>query len=55
MFQCLDKTDGDKLRTILNASTDIIQREHRLVCTFRLPKGKRPSRIREDIKVNKTL
>jgi len=25
--------------------------EHRLVCTFRLPKGKRPSRTREDIKV----
>jgi len=24
--------------------------EHRLVCTFRLPKGKRPSRTREDIK-----
>ena len=55
MFQCLDKTDGDKLQTILNASNDVLQQEHRLVCTFRLPKGKRPSRIREDIKVDKHL
>jgi hypothetical protein len=53
IFQCLDKTDGDKLQLILNASTDLVQQEHRLVCTFRLPKGKRPSRIREDIKVDK--
>jgi PAS domain-containing protein len=50
IFQCLDKTDGDKLQSILNASTDLVQQEHRLVCTFRLPKGKRPSRLREDIK-----
>jgi PAS domain-containing protein len=50
IFQCLNKTDGNKLRLILNASTELISQEHRLVCTFRLPKGKRPSRIREDIK-----
>jgi PAS domain-containing protein len=50
IFQCLDKTDGNKLRLILNASNELAQQEHRLVCTFRLPKGKRPSRIREDIK-----
>jgi hypothetical protein len=30
----------------------LANKEHRLVCTFRLPKGKRPSRTREDIKVN---
>jgi len=48
--QCLDKTDGEKLKVILNSSTNVIDKEHSLVCTFRLPKGKRPSRIREDIK-----
>ena len=52
IFECLDKTDGSKLRAILNSSIDMSCREHRLVCTFRLPKGKRPSRVREDIKVN---
>lgn len=50
IFQCLDKRDGNKLRTIFNSPVDMTHQEHRLVCTFRLPKGKRPSRIREDIK-----
>jgi PAS domain-containing protein len=50
IFQCLDETDGNRLRSILNSSVDVTHQEHRLVCTFRLPKGKRPSRIREDIK-----
>ncbi len=53
MFECLDKIDGEKLQTILDSSDDLADKEHRLVCTFRLPKGKRPSRTREDIKVNK--
>jgi hypothetical protein len=51
MYECLDKTDGKKLRSILNLSVDLANEEHQLVCTFRLPKGKRPSRTREDIKV----
>ncbi|UJR09105.1 hypothetical protein I4U23_013352 [Adineta vaga] len=50
LYDCLDKTDGEKLHTILESSGDLTNREHQLVCTFRLPKGKRPSRTREDIK-----
>jgi hypothetical protein len=53
MFECLNKTDGNKLRKILESSDDLTNKEHRLVCNFRLPKGKRPSRTREDIKVKK--
>jgi hypothetical protein len=53
MYECLDKTDGDKLRAILNSAVDLSEKEHRLVCTFRLPKGKRPSRVREDVKVER--
>ncbi len=53
MYECLDKTDGKKLRSILNLSVDLANEEHQLVCTFRLPKGKRPSRTREDIKVRR--
>jgi len=50
MFECLNSKDGQKLQSILNCSADLTNKEHRLVCTFRLPKGKRPSRIREDVK-----
>jgi PAS domain-containing protein len=50
IFECLDETDGNKLQSILNSSTDLTHQEYRLVCTFRLPKGKRPSRKREDVK-----
>jgi PAS domain-containing protein len=50
IFECLDNVDGKKLRTILDSSDDLINNEHRLICSFRLPKGKRPSRTREDIK-----
>jgi PAS domain-containing protein len=50
IFECLDINDGNKLRKILALSNQITNQEHRLVCTFRLPKGKRPSRAREDIK-----
>jgi len=50
MFECLNSKDGQKLQSILNFSADLTNKEHRLVCTFRLPKGKRPSRIREDVK-----
>lgn len=46
--------DGKKLRKIFDSSADLANEESRLVCTFRLPKGKRPSRTREDIKVNDT-
>jgi hypothetical protein len=52
LYDCLDKADGDKLHFILQSSGDLAIDEHQLVCTFRLPKGKRPSRTREDIKVN---
>lgn len=51
MFECLDRADGDQLRSILAESERDQGQEHQLVCTFRLPKGKRPSRINEDIKV----
>lgn len=47
IYECLDQQDGENLREILCQSSDD---EHRLVCTLRLPKGKRPSRTREDIK-----
>ena len=47
IFTCLDQFDGEKLRQILNGT----ENEYRLVCTLRLPKGKRPSRTREDVKV----
>ncbi|CAF0859783.1 unnamed protein product [Rotaria sordida] len=50
IFECLNETDGNKLRLILNTSTNLADQEHRLVCTFRLPKGKRPSRANEDVK-----
>jgi len=50
IFECLDHVDGSKLQTILSSSNDMATSEHRVVCTFRLPKGKRPSRTREDIK-----
>jgi PAS domain-containing protein len=49
IFECLDNTDGENLQSILNSPVDLAEKEHRLVCTFRLPKGKRPSRAREDI------
>ena len=38
---------------ILDSSVDFTDNEHRLVCTFRLPKGKLPSRTHEDIKVRR--
>jgi hypothetical protein len=50
IFECLDRNDGRELQTILGSSVNLAQQEHRLICTFRLPKGKRPSRTREDIK-----
>lgn len=55
MYECLDDADGDKLRSILNSSMDFTQQEHRLVCTLRLPKGKRPSRDSEDVKVDQDI
>lgn len=51
MHECLDSTDNAKLEAVLSRANDLIQVEHKLVCTFRLPKGKRPSRAREDVKV----
>ncbi|CAF2059127.1 unnamed protein product [Rotaria magnacalcarata] len=50
IFECLDKVDSESFRSILNASDDFTNKEHRLICTLRLPKGKRPSRTREDVK-----
>lgn len=50
MYECLNEADGEKLKSILDKSDDINQNDHKLVCDFRLPKGKRPSRVREDIK-----
>lgn len=50
IFECLDQTDGSKLHKILDSSENLVNEEHRLVCTFRLPKGKRPSRTHEDVK-----
>lgn len=50
MHECLDSTDNAKLEAVLSRANDLIQVEHKLVCTFRLPKGKRPSRAREDVK-----
>lgn len=49
IYECLDQPDGENLRELLCQSSDD---EQRLVCTLRLPKGKRPSRTREDVKVN---
>jgi len=51
MYECLDSTDDAKLEAVLRRANDLVPVEHKLVCTFRLPKGKRPSRAREDIKV----
>lgn len=50
MYECLDSTDDAKLEAVLRRANDLVPVEHKLVCTFRLPKGKRPSRAREDIK-----
>jgi PAS domain-containing protein len=50
IFECLDQADRERLRSILLSSDDLVNNEHRLICTLRLPKGKRPSRTREDIK-----
>ncbi|UJR37084.1 hypothetical protein I4U23_029788 [Adineta vaga] len=50
IFECLDENDGNKFRLILNSPLDTSRQEHRLVCTLRLPKGKRPSRVNQDIK-----
>lgn len=50
IYECLDQQDGENLREILCQTSDD---EHRLVCTLRLPKGKRPSRTREDVKVRR--
>ncbi|CAF0918279.1 unnamed protein product [Adineta ricciae] len=50
LYDCLDKADREKLRDVLVTSDDVANKEHQLVCTFRLPKGKRPSRTREDVK-----
>lgn len=52
IFECLDKTDGKNLQSIFDKSNDLNNKEHQLICTLRLPKGKRPSRTREDIKVS---
>lgn len=51
LYDCLDKADREKLHAVLEKSGDLANKEHSLVCTFRLPKGKRPSRTREDVKV----
>ncbi|CAM4744779.1 unnamed protein product [Rotaria magnacalcarata] len=48
ILDCLDNTDRDKLQTIFRSSVDLPNQEHSLICTLRLPKGKRPSRINED-------
>ncbi|CAF3422294.1 unnamed protein product [Rotaria socialis] len=50
IFECLDKVDSKSFRSILNSSDVFTNKEHRLICTLRLPKGKRPSRTREDVK-----
>lgn len=47
IYECLDQHDGENLREILCRSSDD---EHQMICTLRLPKGKRPSRTREDVK-----
>ncbi|CAF4515268.1 unnamed protein product [Rotaria magnacalcarata] len=49
ILDCLDNTDRDKLQTIFRSSVDLPNQEHSLICTLRLPKGKRPSRINEDV------
>ncbi|CAF4476870.1 unnamed protein product [Rotaria socialis] len=49
ILDCLDNTDRDKLQTVFRSSVDFPNQEHSLICTLRLPKGKRPSRINEDV------
>ncbi|CAF0873384.1 unnamed protein product [Didymodactylos carnosus] len=43
IYECLDVVDGEKLNKILSMSNDF-ESEKELLCTWRLPKGKRPSR-----------
>lgn len=49
IFECLDENDAEKLKKIFDSSKNDFGQEHRLVCALRLPKGKRPSRVREDV------
>ncbi|CAF1556563.1 unnamed protein product, partial [Didymodactylos carnosus] len=47
IYDCLDSVDRKKLKKILSTSTNI-ESEKTLLCTWRLPKGKRPSRAHLD-------
>ncbi|CAF4695014.1 unnamed protein product [Rotaria socialis] len=41
ILDCLDNTDRNKLQTVFRSSVDFPNQEHSLICTLRLPKGKR--------------
>lgn len=49
IFDCLDENDAVKLKQIFDSNRKDAAREHQIVCTLRLPKGKRPSRAAEDV------
>lgn len=49
IYDCLDQNDAEKFKQVLDSSKPHWQDQQKLIFTFRLPKGKRPSRLQEDI------
>jgi hypothetical protein len=49
IFDCVSKNDHESIRRILSTPTNI---EQRVICTWNLPRGKRPSRTHTESKVN---
>jgi hypothetical protein len=50
IYDCISKDEHDTVRQILSTPTDI---EQRVICTWNLSRGKRPSRTHTEAKVNK--
>jgi hypothetical protein len=48
MYDCVSKEDYESIRQILSTPTNT---EQRAICTWNLPRGKRPSRTHTESKV----
>jgi len=50
IYDCVNNDDHKSIRRILSTPTDV---EQRVICTWNLPRGKRPSRVHTESKVDK--
>jgi hypothetical protein len=49
IYDCVNSDDHESIRRLLSTPINI---EQRIVCTWNLPRGKRPSRTHTESKVN---